>query len=105
MRALGRDIGMKISVLSRINTGRMCPTLIVLDRLASALGCDYNSLIEKTPEGRHRMELFETFERAKASDSGLSPLERVQLADEKGRELLERRGSADVQSMRIRACF
>lgn len=105
MRGLGRRIGMEISVLSRINTGRMCPSIAVVDRIASALGCDYNSLIESTEDSRHRMDLYTAFEQAEGADPGLSPLERVRLADEKGRELLLRRGDVDLPHMEIKTCF
>ena len=107
MRELGRRIGMKISVLSRINTGRVCATIATLDKIATALDTDYNSLIDKESElpSQRSMEIFSSFKEAENSDLGLTPFMRAQLADEKGKELLERQRRLNESGMEIRKCF
>ena len=107
MRELGRKISMKISALSRLNTGRICPTIATLDRIATAFNTDYNSLIDKESElsSQRSMEIFSNFKEAEKDDLGLTPFMRAQLADEKGRELLERQGRLNESGMEIRKCF
>ena len=107
MRELGRKINMKICMLSRINTGKETATIVTLDKIAEALETDYNSLIDKEYYSgiKENIEIFSDFQEVDSSKLELSALKRVQLADEKGREVLERLGRINEKGIEIRQCF
>jgi len=98
MRQFARDIGMKISELSRMNTGKANPSLKKIARIAAAFNTDYNTLIDPGIPA-HGMILCQTYEEAVKHRFPTTPLERMLVADRRGTEVLGRQGKLKGSGM------